>query len=120
MPKFSISEDEPLSAATGDFNNSIPTKFLTYPANFTFPAYAELEVDTGSNFIPLKFTHLNALIYDLETAVEVGHGDMYGVTFPAKKFTKLQVPMNFSYVADNSSDVTCKSSIHFLCRVRQN
>lgn len=112
MPKFAFNEDTPLSPATGDFNSSIPTKFLTAPANFSFPAYAELEVDTGSNFIPLKFTHLNALIYDLDTNVEVGTGDLYGTTVPAKKFTKIQVPMNFSYVADNSSDITCKPLPH--------
>jgi len=108
VPKFQFNQDTPLSAATGDFNRSIPTRFLVAPANFSFPAYAELQVDTGSNFIPLKFTHLNALIFDLQTNVEVGTGDLYGVTVPAKRFTKIQVPMNFSYVADNSSDITCK------------
>ena len=108
VPKFQFNQDTPLSAATGDFNRSIPTRFLVAPANFSFPAYAELQVDTGSNFIPLKFTHLNALIFDLQTSNQVGTGDLYGVTVPAKKFTKIQVPMNFSYVADNNSDITCK------------
>ena len=108
MPKFAINEDTPLSPATGDFNSSIPVRFLTSPANFSFPAFAELEVDTGSNFIPLKFTHLNALVYDLQTSVKVGNGSIFGITVPAKKFTKLQMPVNFSYVADNSSDLTCK------------
>ena len=108
VPKFEFNQDTPLSTATGDFNRSIPTRFLVAPANFSFPAYAELQVDTGSNFIPLRFTHLNALIFDLQTSVQVGTGDLYGVTVPAKKFTKIQVPMNFSYVADNSSDITCK------------
>ena len=114
VPQFSINQDTPLSAATGDWNNSIPIKFLTFPANFSFPAFAELEVDTGSNFIPLKFTHLNAQIFDLQTSAQVGNGDMYGVTFPPKVFTKLQVPMNFSYTADNSSDITCKSCFPHL------
>ena len=108
VPRFQFNQDRPLSPATGDFNRSIPTRFLVSPANFSFPAYAELQVDTGSNFIPLKFTHLNALIFDLQTNVEVGTGDIYGVTVPAKRFSKIQVPMNFSYVADNSSDTTCK------------
>ena len=109
MPKFAIKQDTPIAAATGDFNNSIPTKFSTFPANFSFPAYAELEVDTGSNFIPLKFNDLHALVYDLETSKQVGVGDIYGLSVPAKKFTQIQLPMNFSYVADNSSDITCES-----------
>jgi len=108
VPKFQFNQDTPLSTATGDFNRSIPTRFLVAPGNFSFPAHPELQVDTGSNFIPLRFTHLNALIFDIQTSVQVGTGDLYGVTVPAKKFTKIQVPMNFSYVADNSSDITCK------------
>jgi len=117
VPKFAFNQDTPLSAATGDFNSSIQTGFSIAPANFSFPAFAELEVDTGSNFIPLKFNHLNARISDLQTNEDVGVGDMYGLTVPAKKFTKIQIPMNFSYVADNSSDITwsnwynsCKNS----------
>jgi len=106
VPKFAFSQDTPLSPATGDFNHSIPTEFSVSPANFSFPAFAELQVDTGSNFLPLRFTHLNALISDLGTGANVGNGDMYGITVPAKKFTRLQVPMNFSFVADNSSDLT--------------
>ncbi|KAF9651358.1 hypothetical protein BDM02DRAFT_3091380 [Thelephora ganbajun] len=109
VPKFAFSQDTPLAPATGDFNRSIPTKFLTFPANFSFPAFADLEVDTGSNFLPLKFTHLNARIFDLDTDAKVGNGDIFGLTVPAKQFTKLQVPMNFSYVADNSSDLTWAS-----------
>jgi hypothetical protein len=108
VPGFTIDEDTPLSPATGDFNSSIPIEFMTSPANFSFPAYADFEVSTGSNFIPLKITHLNALLFDLDTNNQVGNGDMYGLTLPAKKFVNIQVPVNFSYVADNSSDITCK------------
>jgi hypothetical protein len=108
VPGFALNQDTPLAAATGSFNSSVPTRFLTIPANFSFPALAELQVDTGSNFIPLKFTHLNALIFDLQTSVQVGVGNMYDISFPAKQLTKLQLPMNFSYVADNSSDITCE------------
>ena len=114
VPKFSFSQDTPLSPATGDFNRSIPTQFLISPANFSFPAFAELEVDTGSNFLPLKFNHLNAHVFDLETDAKVGNGDMYGLTVPAKQFTKIHVPMNFSYVADNSSDITCETFLRWI------
>jgi len=109
VPKLGFSQSSPLSPATGDWNSSIPTQFLSFPANFSFPAFAELQVDTGANFIPLKLTHMNALIYDLQTDAKVGNGDVYDITFPAKKFTQIQVPMNFSYTADNSSDLTWAS-----------
>jgi hypothetical protein len=108
VPQFAFDQDTPLAPATGDFNSSIPVQFLSFPANFSFPAFAELEIDTGSNFIPLEFTHLNALVFDLDTDNKVGSGDIFKLTVPAKKFTKLQLPINFSYVADNSSDITCK------------
>lgn len=109
VPAFTIDQDTPLSPATGDFNSSIPTQFMSSPANFSFPAYADFEVNTGSNFIPLKITHLNALVFDLDTSHRVGNGDVYGLTLPAKKFVNLQVPVNFSYVAENRSDITCKA-----------
>jgi len=51
---------------------------------------------------------MNALVYDLQTNNKVGTGDIFDITFPAKKFTSIQVPMNFSYTADNSSDITCE------------
>jgi hypothetical protein len=106
VPSFTIDENSPLSPATGNFNSSIPTRFMTSPANFSFPAYADLQVDTGSNFIPLKITHLNALIFDLDSNYKVGSGDVYGLSVPAKRFVNLQMPVNFSYVAENSSDIT--------------
>lgn len=86
---------------------------MSSPANFSFPAYADFEVNTGSNFIPLKITHLNALVFDLDTDNKVGNGDMYGLSLPAKKFVNLQVPVNFSYVADNRSDITCQFRFPF-------
>jgi hypothetical protein len=67
-----------------------------------------MEVNTGSNFIPLKITHLNAEVYDLDTNKKVGTGDMYGLSLAAKKFLNIQIPVNFTYVADNSSDITCE------------
>lgn len=74
-----------------------------------------MQVDTGSNFIPLKITHLNAEVFDLDTDHKVGTGDTYGLSLAAKKFVNIQVPLNFTYVADNSSDITCNVSF-FLSR----
>lgn len=106
VPGFTINQNTPLAAATGDFNSSVTTEFMSYPANFSFPAFAQMQVNTGSNFIPLKITHLNAQVFDLDTSNQVGNGDLYGLSLPAKKYVDIQVPVNFSYIADNSSDIT--------------
>jgi len=106
VPGIAIDPDTPLGPATGTFNSSVPIEFMISPANFSFPAFAELQVDTGSNFIPLKITHMNVEVYDLDSNNMVGNGDLYGLSLPAKKFVDIQMPVNFSYVADNSSDIT--------------
>jgi hypothetical protein len=108
VPSFTINQDTPLGSATGSFNSSVPTQFNISPANFTFPAFAELQFNTGSNYIPVKITHLNAQVFDLDTENQVGNGDLYGLSLPAKKFVNIQMPVNFTYTADNSSDITCK------------
>lgn len=107
VPGFAFNQVTPLASAKGDWNSSIPTQFLHAPANFSFPAYADLQVDTNSNFLPLKFSQLNAQIYDLDTDNQVGTGDLYSYTVPAKTYTNIQIPLNFSYVATNDSDTTC-------------
>jgi hypothetical protein len=108
VPGITINQDTPLVPATGSFNSSVQTEFMTAPANFSFPAFAQLQVDTGSNFIPLQITHMNAQVFDLDTNNQVGNGDVYGLNLPAKQFVNLQMPVNFSYIANNSSDITCE------------
>ena len=108
VPDFQINQDEPLAQATGDFNKSVPVYFNRAPANFSFPAQADLQIDTHSNFLPLTFTKLHAEVFDLETSRQIAVGDLGHMTFPAKQFTQLSVPLNFSYVASNTSDQTCK------------
>ena len=90
------------------FNKTVPTEFSRAPANFSFPATADLQVDTGSNFLPLTFNSLHATIYDLNTLRPVATGDLGHMTFPAKKLSNLSIPLNFSYIANNDSDATCK------------
>lgn len=106
VPSFTISENTPLLTATGTWNASMPTSFSRAPANFSFPAYADLEVDATSNFLPLKFTHLNAQVLDLDSNAQVGLGNVYSHTVPGKVFTRLLLPLNFTYVATNDSDTT--------------
>lgn len=107
VPSFRFNNDTPLTPASGSFNSSIPTQFSRLPANFTFPAYAALQIDTNGNFIPLTFTRITAEVYDLDTNFQVATGDIRHQTFPAKSFPQLNMPLNFTYVATNDSDQTC-------------
>ena len=107
VPGFRFNQDTPLTNASIAFNASVPTLFTRFPANFSFPASADLQVDTGSNFLPLTFRKLHATIYDLNTLKPVATGDLGHMTLPAKKLTTVFVPLNFSYTANNDSDQTC-------------
>jgi hypothetical protein len=107
-PSFSFNSASPLAAAGGSWNASVPTYFNRAPANFSFPAFASLRVDTGNNFIPITFNHLRAKVFDLETSVLVGKGDLHKKTLPAKSFPDIFLPLNFTYVASNDTDQTCR------------
>jgi hypothetical protein len=111
VPNFAINGSSPLTSATGWFNQSINAQFSRAPANFTFPANIQLQVDTTSNFLPLVFKHLDAQVYDLDSFNLVGKGHMNRTKLPAKQFTDIQMPLNFSYVATNDSDLTCQSTL---------
>jgi hypothetical protein len=120
VPDFAIYGSNPLTSATGWFNQSISAQFSRSPANFTFPANLQLQVDTNSNFLPLVFKHLDAQIYDLSSFRLVGTGHMNRTKLPAKQFTNIQMPLNFSYLATNDSDLTwidwynaCKNPIQY-------
>jgi len=106
VPGLSFNSSTPLIAATGSYNASIPTEFSRYPANFSFPAYADIQVDTTSNIIPLTFNHISAQVWDSASNLQVGTGYFGQDTLPAKSYPKIQVPLNFSYVASNDSDPT--------------
>jgi len=106
VPSFSFNSSTPLVQATGSWNASVPIYFNRYPANFSFPAFAALEVDTGANYLPLTFNHLRANIHDLQTNLLVANGDLGHRTLPAKAFPHILLPLNFTYVATNDTDQT--------------
>ncbi|KAJ6455416.1 hypothetical protein C8R45DRAFT_1036288 [Mycena sanguinolenta] len=106
VPSFALSDSTPLANATGDWANEVPAEFSRIPANFSFPAFADLQVDTTSNYLPLHFKHLHAEVYDLTTGFLIGSGDMKGLRLPAKSYPDIQLPLNFTYVATNDSDTT--------------
>jgi len=106
VPGFQFNSNTPLIAATPPFNNTIPTLFSRAPANFSFPAFADLEADTGSNYLPLTFNNIHTQVFDLNTGRQVGSGDSGHFTIPAKSFPRIQLPLNFTYIATNDSDQT--------------
>ncbi|KAJ7162937.1 hypothetical protein C8R46DRAFT_1101923 [Mycena filopes] len=105
VPSFSLSNATPLANATGPFAASVPTEFSRVPANFSFPAFIDLQADTTSNYLPLHFQHLKAQVYDLDSGFQIGNGDWKG-TLKQKAFPDLQIPINFTYSATNDSDTT--------------
>jgi len=120
VPSFALSNNTPLANATGDWKTAVPTEFSRVPANFSFPAFADLEVDTTGNYLPVNFKHLRATVYDLDTGFLIGNGDFGHHILPAKSFPQIQIPLNFSYVATNDSDTTwlnwydaCKNTDRF-------
>ncbi|KAH7905320.1 hypothetical protein BJ138DRAFT_1164990 [Hygrophoropsis aurantiaca] len=106
VPGLSFNSQSPLVAATGDYNASIPTEFSRAPANFSFPALADIQVDTTSNLLPLTFNHISAQVWNPSTNMQVGTGYFGHATVPAKSYPKIQIPLNFSYVASNDTDPT--------------
>ncbi len=117
VPGFNINGQTPLVSASGWFNQSVPVGFSRFPANFSFPAAVSLQVDTGANFLPLVFKNLDAQLYDLDSFRLVGTGHLNHTKLPAKKFSSIQMPVNFTYVATNDSDQTCQPTLRFLLRI---
>ncbi|KAJ7166370.1 hypothetical protein C8R43DRAFT_192939 [Mycena crocata] len=106
VPSFALSNSAPLANATGDWRSAVPTTFSRSPANFSFPAFANLQVNTDNNYIPLNFQHLRAKVFDLDTGFLIGTGDLGHKVLPAKGFPEIQLPLNFTYIATNASDTT--------------
>ena len=108
VPSFAFNGATPLVNATGSWGNAVPTLFSRSPANFSFPAFASIQVNTQDNVLPVKLTHMEASVYDLDTNRLVGTGKFSSHTLPAKSFPQLLLPLNFTYIAANTSDQTCE------------
>lgn len=96
--------------ATGAFNASVPTIFSRSPANFSFPANLDVQMDTTGNFLPLVITSMDATVSDLKTGYQVGSGSLGRQTYAAKQHPIISLPLNFTYVGYNQSDPTCMFS----------
>ncbi|KAI0931007.1 hypothetical protein AcW1_007125 [Taiwanofungus camphoratus] len=106
VPSFAFNTDHPLINATAPFNESVPVEFNRSPANFSFPAFGDIVLDTNSNYLPLVISKMQATVYDLTTGRQVGVGNLGKKSYPAKSFPTVQLPLNFSYVGVNDTDVT--------------
>jgi hypothetical protein len=124
VPSFSFNADKPLTNASSEWAEKVPTVWLRSPANFSFAAFADLRLEPGENFLPLHLTKIHARIYDGQTGRQVAEGIIKDQKFPAHKKTPLSLPLNFSYAAVNDSDQTCKScnfsfvQLWLICAVR--
>ncbi|KAF7767952.1 hypothetical protein Agabi119p4_7195 [Agaricus bisporus var. burnettii] len=106
VPSFSFNSRTPLVNATGAWAEAVSYGFSRTPANFSFPAFASLQLNTGNNFVPVTFKHMRASIYDLDTGDQVGTGDLLeSRTVPPKSFPQISLPLNFTYSAINASDI---------------
>lgn len=119
MPSFTLIDTKPLVQATGRWNSSIPTYFNRAPANFSFPAFANLKVNTDSNYLPVRFQYLRANVYDLVTLNLVATGGFGKRTLPGKSFPEILLPLNFTYLASNDTDQTCKHLFGTLINISQ-
>ncbi|KAG9308846.1 hypothetical protein JVU11DRAFT_8606 [Chiua virens] len=106
VPGVSFYSNSPLVGATGNFNASIPTEFSRSPANFSFPAMAEIQMDTSSNIIPLVLNHVDAQVWYPSSNFQIGSGYFGKATLPANSYPIISIPLNFSYVASNDTDPT--------------
>lgn len=89
--------------------------FSRAPTNFTFDVNLNLQIDTHSTFVPIRFSSFDAILFDLNTGVNIGTGHVSGKTFPANKFVDYSFPVTFNYTAVNQSDITW-NDIYNACR----
>ncbi|KAG8775517.1 hypothetical protein FRC12_001441 [Ceratobasidium sp. 428] len=103
VPGFGFLGAAPLSAPADGGN----PQFSRIPANFTFDALIDLQVNTNSQIVlPLRFNNIKATLYDVTTSRQVATGNLGSASVPAKTFAAIKVPVTFSYEASNTSDTT--------------
>lgn len=108
IPSFTLVPADPLVNATGPFASAVPVIFSRSPTNFSFPAFASLRFDTSNSFLPVRFTHISASVFDLDTNQQVATGTSGQSSLPAQSFPAIFLPLNFTYFTSNSSDQTCQ------------
>ena len=113
VPGFAFNTQTPLGNST--LENAPAPVFGTFPANFTFYSSIDVEINTNSNFLPLHFNSWRSEIYELNTGKKIATGDWGSYTLPAKKYTRIILPVTFNYTAANTTDLTW-ANIYNSCR----
>jgi len=111
------------SSAEGD--EAYKNAFSRVPANFSFPSWLNLQIDTHANILPLHFNSIEVQVYESNTLQMIATGDVYDLTLPAKVYYPMYFPIEFSYQAVNISDLTwlhiydaCKNHVNYVGGVR--
>lgn len=99
-PSFSFYVPEPLTV-----DNST-VSFSRTPANFSFIGNINVFADTSSSYLPLQFSDISISLYHLSTNKLIGEGSFGHHTIPKGKDVPVQLPINVTYSAINSSDTT--------------
>lgn len=76
------------------------------PANFSFGADLHLLVDATSSWLPVRFSNVQATVYDVQSNKIIAQGNKKSFTVQNKKDQPVVFPIQFSYVAFNTSDTT--------------
>ena len=119
VPSFEFNSLAPFAPINNDGPAQWKTAFSRTPANFSFPAWMDLRINTKGSMVPVHFNVLSAKIYELGEFKVVGTGNLTNYSVPAKKNMQLLLPVTFEYQAVNSSDLTwlhfydaCKNTIN--------
>lgn len=65
-----------------------------------------LRADNGGGWIPSKCSSIDIEVRDVTTSRKVGTGTIKNKSFPGRKKTVFQFPVNFEYSALNDTDTT--------------
>jgi len=112
VPSF-VYKTPPLGNST--LENVPDPAFGSFPANFTFYASLDVEVNTNANFLPLHFNSWRSEIYELQTGEKIATGEWGSYTLPAKQYTRILLPVTFNYTAANTTDQTW-ANVYNSCR----
>ncbi|GJJ15521.1 hypothetical protein Clacol_009799 [Clathrus columnatus] len=108
VPGILINASAPLSGGSN-------IVFSRAPTNFTFDVDLNLQLDTHSTFVPITLSSFDAILFDLNSNLQIATGNVHGKTFPAGKFIDYSFPITFNYTAVNQSDPTW-NDVYNACR----
>ncbi|KAL1413307.1 hypothetical protein Q8F55_001063 [Vanrija albida] len=76
------------------------------PANFSFDADLHLLVDASTSWLPVRFSNVQATVYDVQSQKIIAQGNKKSFTVQNKKDQPVVFPIHFQYIGINTSDTT--------------